>query len=229
VLFRSVGANNNYEEVPNPLKETLFSKVVNYGNTRLSVEAGEPGDSFINIRIDDVLQCEKTIPAGSGATPAVVGNLFKMQVSDKGAIEIRSGGKGIPGANINGFHMSVNEDGKLIIHAAAGIEITHGDADSGINSISKDPTKGIDITAQSGFRVNGKELVNSNFFDWFTRNATIFILPVTPPGPGPINPIALTDMNINKNVPDIAGGFVTKGVPIPATKIIQDTDIFSSV
>jgi len=156
----------------------------------------------------------------------VLGNKFKMTVSDKGALDIRAAGKGIPGANLNGFHMSVDESGKLTIHASNGVEISHGDADGSINSIKMDPDKGIDITAKNGFRVNGVPVVNKNFIDWMFDNQTKMCLVTSIGGPAPIHPTALPKFLTGVKTP---GKFSSNDIGIIATKIIKDADSFNSV
>ena len=220
-----VGANNSADSVEIG-RETLLSKVINHGSSRATIDIGNPGDDFINIRIDDVKLAEKTMSVGTGATPAVVGNRFKMTISDKGALDIRSSGKGVPKANLNGFHLSVNEDGDLTIHAAGKIEISHGDSDGKINSIKMDPKKGIDVTAKNGFRVNGNPLVNKTFIDWMQKYQTQLCQVTSIGGPAPIHPLALPEFTTGNNVP---GKFNTNDIGIAATTIIKDTDLFSSV
>ena len=220
-----VGANNDSDNIEIG-RETLLSKVINHGSSRVTIEAGDPGDEFINIRVDDVKLSEKSLPTGDGATPAIVGNRFKMTVSDNGALDIRAAGKGVPGSNLNGFHMSVNESGKLIIHAANGIEISHGDKDGSINSIKMDPNKGVDITAKNGFRVNGVPVVNKNYLDWMQKYQTQLCLVTSIGGPAPIHPIALPSFLTGNNQP---GKFNTNDIGLVATKIITDIDSFNSV
>jgi len=228
-----VGANNDWDEV-SASKEVLFSKVINHSNlpfdTRLTVEAGDPGDGFLNIRIDDVQFPEKYIPVDPGATPAILGNRFKLRIGDKGELDIRAAGQGIAGANLNGLHISVDTSGMLKIHAAAGIEISHGDIDGATNSITMDPAKGIDIKTALGFRVNGKGLVNEQFFDWFNTWATTWTPVVSPPGPAPMNPAAIVELTAKRIIPDVTGGFMTAlSLGIPPTRIIADADLFTSV
>ncbi len=220
-----VGPNNDSDVVESG-RETLLSKVVNHGESRATIEIGDPGDEFINIRLDDVKISEKALPTGNGATPAVFGNRFKMTISDEGAFDIRAAGKGVPGANFNGFHMSVDKSGKLIIHAANGIEISHGDSDGGINSIKMDPKKGVDITAKNGFRVNGVPVVNKNYLDWMEKYQTQLCLVTSIGGPAPINPIALPEFLTGNKLP---GKFNTNDVGIVASMIIKDADAFNSV
>jgi hypothetical protein len=220
-----MGPNNN-SQVVEVGRETLLSKIINHGDSRATIEVGEPGEDFINVRIDDVNISEKAMPSGNKATPGILGNRFKLRISDKGALDIRAGGQGIPGANINKFHMKITEDGELIVHASKGIEFSHGDSDGGINSIKMDPNKGVDITAKNGFRVNGKPVVFKDFLDWMVENQTNLCLTGPPGGPSPINPIALPKFLKGTNIP---GDFQSNDVGIPATKLIKDVDDFSSV
>lgn len=219
------GANND-SGIVEVGRETLLEKIINHGNSRVTIEAGAPGNEFINIRVDDVKKIEKSILIGTGVyTPGIVGNRFKMTVSDKGAVDIRAAGKGTPGTNLNGFHMSIDENGKLTIHAAGEIEISHGDADGAINSIKMDPTKGVDITAKNGFRVNGKPLVNKDYLDWMAKYQTQLCLVTSIGGPAPIHPAALPEFLSGNKTP---GKFNTNDVGVVATTIIKDIDLFST-
>lgn len=220
-----LGPNNSSENVSIG-RETLFTKIVNHGNSRATIEVGEPGSDFINVRIDDIKNSEKNLPIGSGATPAVVGNRFKMTVSDNGELEIRAAGKGIPKSNLNGFHMSVDADGNLKIHSSGNIELSHGDSDGSINSIKMDPNKGIDVTAKNGFRVNGNPVVNKNFLDWMKKYQTQLCLVTSLGGPAPIHPSALPEFTTGNIKP---GEFNTNDIGSPASKIIKDPDSFSSL
>jgi len=220
-----LGANNNSDIVQKG-RETLLSKIINHGNSRVTIEAGEPGTEFINVRVDDVKISEKSLPIGVGATPAVVGNRFKLTISDKGEMDIRALGSGTPTANLNGFHMSINKWGDLTIHAKGNIEISHGDEDGKINSIKMDPIKGIDVTAKNGFRVNGKPLVNKNFLDWISKYKTNLCQATSIGGPAPIHPAALPEFLSGNNTP---GKFNTNNIGIIATKIIKDLDLFSTI
>lgn len=219
-----VGPNNNYWDVKQS-KEVLFSKVINHGDTRVSFEVGQPGKEFINLRLDKVLLSESYVAAGSGATPVTVGNKFKLTVSDDGSFVIRAGGSGdAPLINRNKFHMEVDKDGKLTIHATGGIELSTGDADVSINSLSI-TDKGIDVKASSGFRVNGKHLINENFFSWFTDNQPF----ITPGVSGVTNPAALAILKVKQALPDETSGFITKNFGLPTVKQITDfDDVFMS-
>lgn len=222
-----VGPNNDNLSVKKS-KETLFTKIVNHDNTRLTIEAGEPGDGFLNIRLDNIILSEKKMTLTEGATPSVVGNLFKFKLSEDGEIDIRSAGKGIPGSNFDAFHMSVDKEGNLKIHSAKSITISHGDNDEEINSIRMDSSKGIDIKAKNGVRVNGLPLVNDRFLKWMSKYQTSLCQVTTIGGPAPIHPIALPEFNTGFNIIDDLGGFTTKNKGIPATGIISDIDSFRS-
>jgi len=214
------GPNNNSERVE-IRKEILSSKIVNYGTSRATVEIGQPGVDFINVRIDDVKLSEKSEPVNDTASPKVVGNRFKLQISDKGALDIRTSGKGTAGVNKDGFHLSVDEDGNLTIHAAANIEISHGDEDGGINSIKMDPKKGIDITATNGFRVNDIPLLTQKFLEWMDMYKTQLCQTTSPGGPSPINPVALP--SFAQGVLE-KGNFLTNDVGASASGDIVDND-----
>lgn len=219
-----MGANNNNEVVAVG-KEVLFTKIVNNDKSRITVEMGEPGADFISMRVDDVMAGETVAPTDAGAVPGLVGNKFKISISDAGAVEICAAGQGIPAANLAGFKLTISEDGELKIMAAKKITITHGDADEELNSISLDPTNGVEIKAKAGFKVNGKKLLNENFLQWLNLNQANLTTSVLPPGsPCPMFPAALATFNVQSNLPDEANGFLTSSIPIPATGIISQPD-----
>ena len=219
-----VGANNNADFV-SPSKEVLLSKIINHGTSRVTIEMGEPGDSFVNLRVDDIPVCEKSIT--NNATPAVVGNKFNLKVSDKGAVELTAAGQGpAPLAN---FKLMISAAGELTIQASKKITITHGDSDTAANSIVMDPAAGIDITAKMGFRVNGTPVVNKKYLDWMAKYQSSFCQTVAIGSPAPISPIALPEFTSGSNAPASSGGFTTSDVGQVATGITNVVDAFSSV
>jgi len=223
-----VGANIKNDEVTKG-KETLFSKAINYGNSRITVEMGELGSEFINVRVDDIKINEKAIDTAPGATPALVGNRFKINISEEGELDIRAAGKGVPKNNTNGLRLNVDKDGIVTLGASGKISISHGDADESNNSIVLDPKNGIDITALNGFRVNGQEVITKAFIDWMNKFQASLCQVTSPGGPAPINPAALPEFIKGMQTFAKMGGFSTIGKSAPATGIINDTDKFSSV
>ena len=223
-----VGANVECDEI-SPGKETLFSKVINKDNKRVSIEIGGDKKNFINIRLDDVLTSEKAFPVAPGATPAILGNRFKFTVDDDGGVELRAAGKGIPASNFNGTLIKISPDGELSILASKSITLSHGDTDDTINSIVLDPNKGIDITAKNGFRVNGLELVTTKFLDWMTTFKKSLCLVTAVGGPAPMHPLAEVEYDIKTKSIGSAGGFTTLEKGVPATGVIADTDVFLTV
>lgn len=225
-----VGPNNNHDTVEQG-KDVLYTRIVNADKNRITSEYGEIGTDFIMMRVDDVKLGEFQAPAASGATPALVGNRFKMGISETGEVEIFAAGSGIPLVNFAGFKLSIDSDGNLTVFSKGKIVFTHGDADEAINSIVMDPKGGIDVTAQSGFTVNGKKLINENFINFLqTFGATGIALSVLPPGsPEPLAPTFITNMQAQAKLPDATPfGFLTAGVPIPALGIISQPDKFST-
>lgn len=218
-----MGANNNNEVVAFG-KEVLFTKIVNNDKSRVTAEMGEPGTDFISMRVDDVMTGELSAPTDAGATPGVVGNKFKISVSDKGAVEIHAAGKGTPATNLVGFKMSISEDGELKIQSAKKITITHGDTDEGTNSISLDPTGGMIIHAKTGFKVNDKKLVNEGIIDWLIQNLPTLYTSASPGSPCVVNPAAVALLNINANAPDEFGGYKTASLPTPVLATITQPD-----
>ena len=214
------GPNNNSERVE-IRREILFSKIINYGTSRATVEMGQPGDDFISVRIDDVKLSEKSEPVNDTASPRVVGNRFKLQISDKGVFDVRMAGKGKAGINNDGFHMSVDVYGNLTIHASANIEISHGDKDGDVNSIKMNPKTGIDITATNGVRVNKLPLITKKFLDWMNQFKTQLCQTTSPGGPSPINPVALPQFTQGIQQ---AGNFLTDDTGSKASGEIVDDD-----
>lgn len=222
------GCNNNFDYVEKS-KDVLFTKIINNKKSRITIESGEAGSSFINVRIDDVLDSEKEMIIGKhGASPALLGNRFSLLIDDKGALDIRAAGKGktLKNNNTHGFRMTVDSEGNLTIHAKGSISLTHGDSDISNNSIVIDPNKGIDITANHGFRVNGIPVVNQNFLDWFDKNKTQLCLVTAIGGPAPL--FNLPDF-IRGNKLIGHGGFNTDNASSTANGTIKDTINFSSV
>ena len=217
-----VGANNEGNVVETG-KDVLFTRIVNSDKSRITHELGEPGTDFIMMRVDDVISGELTAPTPSGASLATLGNRFKFSVSDAGEVEIYAAGGGTPTVNLAGFKLTINADGNLKVLSKGKIIFTHGDSDEAINSIVMDPSGGVDVTAMSGFRVNGKELLNENFLNWFMQNQATF--GVAGPYPVVISvPVAL--LTPLKIAPDNTVGILTHGLPIPAIGIVQQADTF---
>lgn len=223
-----VGANIDEETVEKG-KEVLFSKIMNFGDSRATIEIGEPGDSFINIRVDDVKVNEKNIPTSPGATPAILGNRFKLNISDKGEMDLRAASKGVPTSNLNAFHLSIDDKGNVIFHAKGKMIFSHGDFDESNNSIVLDPKKGIDITGKNGVRINGQEAVLKAFVDFLQENQAQWCLSAAPGSPAPINPAVLPLLIAGILKFGEIGGFTSTGKGPPATGTIQDEDIFESV
>ena len=224
-----VGPNNNIDTI-SINKEVLLTKIINHGSSRVTVEAGEPGESFVNLRIDDVIKSEGSLPLSPvGATPASLGNRFKMMISDKGAVDIRAAGNGVAQSSMNGFHLSISESGDLKVHSKGSITFTHGDDDVTNNSITLDPNKGIDIKAKNGFRVNGLELVTKKFLEWMNANKTMLCQVTSIGGPAPIHPSILPDFLKGVEAMNENNGFTTKNTGVAAKSIIKDTDDFTSI
>ncbi len=225
-----IGANNNNQNVAIG-KEVLFTKIINNDTVRATVEIGEPGTDFIMMRVDEVIRSERPMSAiPAGATPGVVGNKFKMSISDSGAVEIYAAGRGAPQANFAKFKLTISEDGALNIFASDKIVISHGDSDTRISSITFDPNSGIEIVSP-GFTVNGKKLVNENFITFLSQIGGAGIATSLPPGsPEPIAPAFLAALQLNSQSPDTSPlGFLTQGLPIPATGIITQADDFLTI
>lgn len=223
-----VGANIDHGEV-NKGKDVLFSKVINFGDSRTTIEVGEPGESFVNVRVDDVTIGEKNVPISPGASPAVMGNRFKMQISDKGELDLRIAGSGTPTKNFNAFHMSVDSNGNLTIHSKGKISLSHGDDDEDNNSIVMDPAKGIDITALNGMRVNGQEVLLKAWMDFFNKYQTQWCQVTAIGAPAPIHPAIIPDFTAGIQKFGKDGGFTSTGKDAPAKGVIQDLDNFESV
>jgi len=223
-----LGPNNSVTDYGEVNKEVLYTRIVNHGDNRATYESGEPGETFINFRVDRIVKSEMRMPLGSGVGPVILGNKFKCNVTEDGTLDIRAVGAGTPGLNKNKFHISVDSSGNLKAHASGKISLSHGDNDEGINSIVMDPSGGIDITAKNGLRVNGKALVNEDFITWMKTYKTQLCLTGPPGGPAPIHPAALPGFLKGSNATNDLGGFTTKNTGPAATGVITDNDDFSS-
>jgi len=224
-----VGANNS-NDVVDPGKDVLYTRMVNNDDARVTVEAGEPGESFYSFRVDKVSVGERSSPASAcGASSAVVGNMFKVSISDEGLVVIKVAGSGTPGANTHKAQISIDADGNMKIHSSGTIELTHGDNDSGINSIVMDPSSGIDITAKNGLRFNGQEFVMKAFIDWMSNTQSALCQVTSIGGPAPIQPAAIGGFNLGVQSMVDAGGFTSTNVGAPASGIITETENFRTV
>jgi hypothetical protein len=219
-----VGPNNDTDSV-NIGKQVLLSKIINHGDSRATIEVGEPGGSFINIRIDDAVVCEKRAP--TGAVPAKLGNRFSLKISDAGAVEMIAAGHGL--AQTAGFKLLIKEDGEVEIRSTKKITLTHGGASESNNSIILDPTKGIDVTANNGFRVNGEPILNKKFLDWMIKNQAAFVGPIVIGPLAPIHPAALPELNLGAQSIQSIGGFTTNNKGLPAIDVIKAPNDFDSV
>lgn len=220
-----LGPNNDSDSITKG-RETLFAKIVNYKDKRLTIEAGEPGEEFVKIRIDDVINPEKD--ASGSASPATVGNRFKLTISDEGEVVLRAGGKGIPSSNQNAFALKITADGDLLINTANSIVMTHGDQDEPQNSIKMSKDSGIEIMAKKGMKVNGVELVTKAYLDWMQKYQAALCQVTTIGGPAPIHPSALPEFTSGLSSPMAANGFTTTEVSGAPTGIIQDQDSHTS-
>jgi hypothetical protein len=223
-----VGANNSFNEVSKS-RETLYSKVINHNDNRLTIESGEPGSEFFKLRIDKVIVGEGQLSVSPGARPAQVGNRFKMSISDNGIIDIYAGGDAAPSAPSHKLHIQLTENGDLKIYSSGSITLSHGQSDEGVNAIKLDPAAGIDITAKKGFRVNGQEVLVKAFLDWFDKYKTTLCQVTSIGGPAPIHPAALPEFITGTLSPESASGFLSKEIGINAQGIIKDPDQHISV
>lgn len=223
-----VPANNKFNEI-NISKECVFGRIVQKNDIRATYEAGEPGDHFIRLRVDKVSLDEKSSNSGAGATPAILGNLFKLRVSDEGEAELNVEGSGTPEGNKYSVSIKMGKDG-ITINSKEKITITHGENDTSNNSIVMDPNKGIDITALNGLRVNNQEVVLKSFVDWMTKNQTQLCQVTSVGGPAPISPAALPEFILKEKLFGDKGGFTSIGTSAPALGLIlEGDDNFSSV
>jgi hypothetical protein len=223
-----LGPNNNFNYVEKS-KETLFAKIINNGTSRITLETGDL-DTFINLRIDDIIENETIQTSGKyGATPALIGNRFSLIINNEGSVDLRTVGKGktLKNKNTHGFHLTIDSDGNLTIHSKGKITFTHGDSDVNNNSITLDPDKGIDVVANKGFRVNGLELVTSKFLDWFDTHKYNMCLVTAIGGPAPLFDIPTFESG--KKLLGGQGGFITDNKNPSAKGIIEDIINFSTI
>ena len=224
-----VGPNNNFDQVAIG-KEVLLSKIINHGDSRVTLEMGAPGESFFNLRIDKVIVGETKATQGAvGANTAKLGNYFKLNISDTGVVDLRAASNAVPLNNINGFHLTIDAAGNLTVHSKGKITFSHGDADVSNNSIILDPAAGIDITAANGVKVNGKYLVNSDFLDWMVKNQAGLCLVTAVGAPAPISQTALPAFTAGTTSVGETVTFTTQKKGSPAGGLITDKDDFSTV
>jgi hypothetical protein len=222
-----VGANNHYEEIVKS-KETIYSKIINKGSSRVTIEVGEAESDFLQIRVDDVKKSEIQTPIPPGAIPAILGNRFKFSVDNNGSFELLSNGSGVPVSDNYGLIIKSNSDG-LKIYCNNKISISHSDSDINNNSIVLDPKKGIDIIAENGLRVNGQEVVLKSFIDWLYENKNTLGQVITIGGPVPMHPVALASFILKMNLFSKNSGFVSKNKGFPALGVITKKDGYRSV
>ena len=218
-----LGPNNKSEEVEQR-KDVLFSKIVNSDEKRITILAGEDGEGFIEIRVDDLSVSEKSIPGDESCTPGVHGNVFRIKISDEGDLEVCGGGDGRPAMNKNHYKIVADKDGDVKVMASGKIVLTHGDDDESINSIKMDPDNGIDITAKNGFRVNGLNLVNERFLDWMNQFKETLCQTTGPGGPAPIHPAAMGSFAAGIAGKMSTNGFNTEDEGESASGEIKDED-----
>jgi hypothetical protein len=143
-----VGPNVDDEKLEGS-KDILFSKVVNKGSKRLTIDAGDPGDGFFNLRVDSVTLGEKSI--GSRTTPAILSNKMKLRIADSGAIELSVGGKGVAPVGMHNCIITIEPSGDVKISTKGSVEI---DADKSIDLKSKE----VNIDASDSFTVTSKAI-----------------------------------------------------------------------
>ena len=223
------GANTDYENVDSS-KEVLCTKIIHNGESRVTIEYGEPGESLINIRVDDVIRSEQSLPMESpGASPATLGNRFSINISDKGAIKLTASGSATPSQNTVGFSLSINEQGEMNVYAKGKITFSHSETDVANNSIVIDPDNGIDIKSKKGFRFNGLALVTKKFLDWMNTNKQALCQVTAIGGPAPIHPNALPAFSSGIVQISEQDGFSTINSGVARSGQITETDDFSSV
>lgn len=223
-----VGPNVEHPEVVVG-KEVLLSKAINNDRSRITIEMGAPGDSFLNIRVDDVLTNEKFCVPAPGATTAIVGNRMRLNVSDKGEIDLRAAGGGLSKGNKSGLHVSVDSSGNLTIHAAGTIKISHGDNASSNNSVTLDPENGIDIKAKNGLKVNGQPVLLKSFMDFFLKNKTQLCQVTSIGGPAPIHPAILPILETDAKKLADSNGYTSIGAQGQKGNIGDNDDDFETV
>lgn len=235
-----VGSNNEFAELIKR-KETLFSKVINHEDKRLTIQGGDPGDEFLRIRIDKVMKSEEKLSEAPGAKPATLVNKCKINISDNGTIEILAGGQNTTSTNTYKFKMNIDADGNLTVNSAGNIILTHGtndkdtsslilkkDGDASIKAgnINFDATGKFAITAND-FTINDKHLINEDFKNFMVNKFTSLNAVVgSPTLPQPLN-LALWTAE------ELTASFITKktipSIPITIAGIIQGQDSFTSV
>lgn len=220
-----VGGNNDNKTVE-AKRDTVYSRVSENGKVRVTTEHGEPGDGFYRMRLDKVIKDE--LSPGPVSIPAILGNLFEIAVSDKGAFTLKAGGKGLPLSPPHG--LKIEYDGKdLSISCNGKISFDHGKGTESINSFIMDPIKGIDVIAKNGFRVNEIPVLNQNFLDWFSTHKSALCQVTQVGGPAPLFPAALAEFEAKSKLPMSGKGFTTSDLGPPAKGVIITPDQFFSI
>lgn len=227
-----VGCNNSTNAVVDT-KKTVWSRIVQSGTKRVTIDAGDEGDGIMTIRLDELIMAEQALPMIDVPTPAILGNISSLMMGDDGAFEICAGGQSLPAGNSHGFKLSYKPGSGLMIQCQEKITITHGDTDTASNSIVVDPDAGVDVTASKGFRVNGKHLATEAVVDWLDSNQAALCQVTMIGAPAPLTPKALADFTKMKSIECKLGGAISdgKGVIPPPLKKIMDLvkSLFSSV
>ena len=224
-----VGPNNDSSSIKSS-KGVLYTKIVNVDKKRFTIEVGEEGSEFLNMRIDNVISNEKRIATKAGASTAVLGNTFSFTVGDDGSFKIMAGGVGTVGVKKSGIHIEGTASGKLIVNASGGIEMSTGSTDKAVNSISIGAGV-VKIMSAGSFVVNGVEVLTKRFSSWMMKNLSKMFLPIPPQTGGPVspNPDFMKDGLKKDSTPEKAGGFSTSGVPIPPAGLNTEIDDFVSI
>lgn len=143
-----VGPNLDKNDIKDG-KDILFTKIINKGKKRLTIDAGDPGDGFFSVRVDSVQMSETDI--AKRTTPAILQNKFKLKVGDDGAFKISVGGKGIAPAGTHACIIEINPSGDVSISTKGAVEI---DADKSIDLVSDK----ISLKAYSSISLESKEV-----------------------------------------------------------------------
>jgi hypothetical protein len=223
-----VGPNNNMAEISRS-RNPIFSKIVNQGNSRLTIECGDSEEKFFNVRVDDVKKFEQATASSPGATPASLGNRFNIEIGSNGALKLDAAGAGVSGSNTYGVRISINENGELSIFSKGKMTFSHSEKDLDTNSIVMDPKDGIDINAVNGVRINGQEAVLAKFIEWMDQNKAQLCQVTSIGGPAPIHPTAQPGFATGVQKNGLQDGFTSKGTGSNASGKIESSDNFHSV
>ena len=187
-----MGPNNDSAEVKDSNADVAFYKAIQSHGLRLTTEVGDKGQGFVKIRLDKVLTGEKSVPGDDQAMPAVLGNVFGIEIGEDGSVETRYGGQGLNQGNSYMASTTVDAKGNVSAFGVGKVTVAHSKDDIKKNSICLDPDQGIVLLSDKKLTFNGKQLVTEDLVKWIDQNKSTFCQVTSIGGPAPLHPTTLT-------------------------------------